>query len=70
MKLTVRLFSERVHKNSPPAGQERPRGKHLAPHGGKNYKNLLHVTEPCTSEWGERSKSYRFFRLKWGKNPI
>jgi hypothetical protein len=48
IKLTVRLFSERVHKNSPRAGQKRTLGKHLAPHGDENCRNGLHITKPCT----------------------
>ncbi len=70
MWLSVRLFSEGVRKNSPLAGQKRLLGKHLAPHGDKNCRNVLHITETCTSKWGERLKFCRFFRLKWDENSI
>ncbi len=70
VNLTVRLFSERVRKISPLAGQKRPLGKHLAPHGDENCRNVLHITEPCTPKWGECSKFCRFFRLKWDENSI
>jgi hypothetical protein len=70
MLLTVRLFLERVHKNSPRAGQKRTLGKHLAPHGDENCRNGLHITKPCTPKWGEHPKFCQFFRLKWGEISI
>ena len=70
LRLTVRLFSEGVRKNPPLAGQKRLLGKHLAPHGDENCRNVLHITETCTPKWGECSKFCRFFRLKWDENSI